>query len=36
MLDCITEFGVAGKTRLANEFSTQNTVDKFEQYFQQL
>ena len=30
------EFGSAGKIRLANEFSTKNTVDKFEQYFQQL
>lgn len=32
----VTEFGRAGKTRLANQFSTKNTVDKFEQYFQQL
>ena len=32
----ITEFGIAGKAKLANEFSTKNTVDKFEQYFQQL
>jgi len=34
--DAVNAFGKAGRSKLENEFSTKNTVDKFEVYFNQL